>query len=93
LSDIVVDLHGPIHITLVGFIDSVHGRIRTIFVNVPDAPVTKFVLEMKGGKKGLLVNSVNLCKGKHRAIVEMDGQNGKVHDFNPVVKAKCGGKK
>ena len=31
--------------------------IRTTFESVPDAPVTKFVLEMKGGKKGLLVNS------------------------------------
>lgn len=48
---------------------------------------------MKGGKKGLLVNSQNLCRGKHRAIVKMDGQNGKRHEFNPVVKAKCGGKK
>ena len=37
-----------------GRIDSVKGGIRTTFEGVPDAPVTKFVLSMQGGKKGLL---------------------------------------
>ena len=51
----------PIEST-VGRIDSVKGGIRNTFDSVPDAPVTKFVLEMQGGKKGLLVNSRNICK-------------------------------
>jgi len=49
---------------------------------------------MKGGKKGLLVNSTNLCKGTNKAISEFTGQNGKIYDTNPVLKAQCkGGKK
>jgi hypothetical protein len=44
---------------------------------------------MQGGSKGLLVNSTNLCKGKHRAIVNFTGHNGKIHDFTPAVRAKC----
>jgi hypothetical protein len=44
---------------------------------------------MQGAKKGLLVNSVNLCAQKNLATVKMKGQNGKDHDFNPSVKANC----
>jgi len=95
LPDLVAALHsGKVDINLDGRIDSVrNGRIRNTFEAVPDAPVTKFTLEMQGGKKGLLVNSRNICRGKNRAIATFIGQNGKRHEFNPLVKAKCGGKK
>jgi hypothetical protein len=94
LPDLVAALHSSkADINLVGRIDSLNGRIRNTFEQVPDAPVTKFTLEMQGGQKGLIVNSTNICKGKHRAIANFTGQNGKLHDFEPLVKAKCGGKK
>lgn len=93
LPDMVVDLQGQVEVHLVGRIDSVKGRIRTTFESVPDAPVSKFVLQMQGGKKGLIVNSRNLCKSKSRATVRMTGQNGRVHNSRPVVKAECGKKK
>ena len=90
LPDLVARLRsGKIEIHLVGRIDSPDGRIRSTFEAVPDAPVSKFVLTMQGGKKGLLENSTNLCARSHRAIVEFDGQNGKAHDFSPVVKPQC----
>jgi hypothetical protein len=44
---------------------------------------------MKGGKKSLLVNSRNICKSTNKATVNMDGQNGKLHDFRPVLKNSC----
>ncbi len=92
LPDLVAALHnGQINIDLVGRIDSVKGgRIRNTFESVPDAPVTSFTLEMQGGKKGLLVNSTNLCKGTNRAISEFTGQNGKHYNTKPVLQAKCG---
>jgi len=95
LPDLVAALHnGQINIDLDGRIDSVKGgRIRNTFESVPDAPVTKFTLEMRGGKKGLLVNSTNLCKTKNRATAAFTGQNGKLHNFKPVVKPQCGKKK
>lgn len=93
LPDLVAALGSrKVDINLVGRIDSLNGRIRNTFEMVPDAPVTKFTLEMQGGQKGLIVNSVNICKGKHRAIADFKGQNGRRHLFNPIVKAKCGGK-
>ncbi|HWO83223.1 MAG TPA: hypothetical protein VNM38_05465 [Solirubrobacterales bacterium] len=95
LPDMVAALHSPkADINLVGRIDSTkQGGIRSTFEGVPDAPVSKFILQMQGGKKGLIVNSEDICKAKHRAIAAFKGQNGKRHEFNPVVKTKCGGKK
>ncbi len=91
LPDLVASLHHEkITVDVVGRIDSLKGRIRNTFEAVPDAPVSKFVLTMQGGKKGLIVNSANLCKGKHKAISEFTGQNGELSNTKPVVKAKCG---
>jgi hypothetical protein len=91
LPDLVVALHSDrININLHGRIDSFGGgRIRTTFEEVPDAPVTRFVLTMQGGKKGLLINSTNICKGKQRAIVAFDGQNGRRSVTNPAIKPTC----
>jgi hypothetical protein len=98
LPDVVADLNGQIHVVLVGFVDSVHhkgseeSRIRNTFAVVPDAPVSKFVLQLNGGKtKGLLVNSQNLCAPgvSHKAIAKFSAQNGKVHNFDPLVGNGC----
>jgi hypothetical protein len=78
LPDLLVDLRGQVEIYLRGVIGSGStGGLKTVFRTVPDVPVSKFVLNMKGGKKSLLVNSQNLCTKKQRAIVNMKGQNGK----------------
>jgi hypothetical protein len=95
LPDLVVALHsGKIDINLVGRIDSIgNGRIRNTFAAVPDAPVSKFVLEMQGGRKGLLVNSANLCKSTERATAAFRAQNGRALNLRPILKARCGHKK
>jgi hypothetical protein len=93
LPDLVVSLNGQIDVDLVGRIDSVNAGIRTSFESVPDAPVSKFLLQMQGGKKSLLENSRNLCASTSKASVQMDAHNGRTNDFPSVVKAKgCKGK-
>jgi len=93
LPDLVVALHNSqVDFDLVGHVDSVKGRLRNTFEAAPDAPVSSFVLEMQGGKKGLFENSTNLCKGTHRAEANFTGQNGKSHDTRPALKVKCKGK-
>ena len=78
LPDLLVDLRGQVEIYLRGVIGSGStGGLKTVFRSVPDVPVSKFVLNMKGGKKSLLVNSTNTCAKPQRAIVNMKGQNGK----------------
>jgi hypothetical protein len=91
LPDLVADLKGQIHVTLVGFIDTAKsGGVRTRFADVPDAPVSKFVLSLKGGKKGLIENSENLCTFTPRAKVQMTGQNGKTANSNLKLGTSCG---
>jgi hypothetical protein len=94
LPDLVVALRGPEHlpieIELAGRTDSRKGALRNTFDLVPDAPVSRFTLELFGGNKGLVVNSRNLCGGTQRATVEMEGQNGRLRDFRPVVGNGCG---
>ncbi len=93
LPDLVAALRGPayqpLEIDLVGFIDSKGGGLRSRFEAVPDAPVSKFELSMQGGKKGLLVNSTNLCTAANRAAVKMRGQNGAADDFGLAVGNDC----
>ena len=48
------------------------------------------MLQMQGGKKGLLENSANLCAKPNRASVQMEGQNGKSADQRPVLTNSCG---
>ncbi|MBS1845539.1 MAG: hypothetical protein JST53_14070 [Actinobacteria bacterium] len=90
LPDLVASLHGQIDISLVGYIDSVHGRIRTRFQHVPDAPISKFSLTMKGGGKSLLRNSASLCRGKHLAAARFVGHNGAERELRVGLQARCG---
>jgi hypothetical protein len=89
LPDLVVALNGQIDVDLVGRIDSKNGGIRTTFDEVPDAPVSKFTLRMKGGAKSLLENSRNLCNSTNKATVQMDAQNGKAFDSSPQLSNDC----
>jgi hypothetical protein len=90
LPDLVADLNGQIHVDLVGWIDSVHGGMRTRFMSVPDAPVSTFMLTMQGGHKGLLQNSTNVCKGTHRAVANFDAHSGAAADLRPaLLDGKC----
>ena len=92
LPDVVADLEGLFHIVLVGEVDSVKGRIRTTFEGVPDAPVSKFTLNLKGGKQGLLVNNRSLCAKALKADVKLGAQNGRVQSTRNVVGTSCKGK-
>jgi hypothetical protein len=95
LPDLVAALHGPpsqpVAVAVVGRVDSVKGGIRTTFEGVPDLPVSKFVLSMKGGRKGLLQNSTDICAGTHKATALFEGQNAKTAELSPQLRnGKCG---
>jgi len=77
LPNLVADLRGQVNIQLRGIISSKRGGLKTVFPMVPDVPVKKFILNMQGGKKSLLVNSTNTCKSKQTAVLNLGGQNGK----------------
>ena len=90
LPDLVAALKGPVAFNLVGRIDSKNKGIRNTFESPPDVPVSKFILYMKGGQKGLLVNSRNICNQTYRSNANMRGQNGRKTTLKPVLKnSRC----
>lgn len=92
LPDLVADLHGGglgLRIEVVGHIDSVHGGLRGTFEGIPDAPVSRFVLTLKGGKQGLLVNSENTCAAPIHADAVFVGQNQIGDHTRPRVEVNC----
>lgn len=90
LPDLVVALKGQIEFDAVAHVDSVNGGVRATFESVPDAPVSKFVVNMKGGKKGLFVNSRNICRGNPRASAKFTAHNGRRRTLHPRLAASCG---
>jgi hypothetical protein len=91
LPALVAELNGQIRVLLVGKVDSGPNKgIRSTFGAVPDAPVSRFVLQMKGGPKySLLENSENLCQKPQRAIANFKAQNGRVDLYHPKIQVKC----
>jgi hypothetical protein len=94
LPDLVAVVRGPdahpVEVNSVGRVDSVNGGIRATFQAFPDVPLSKAVVRMQGGKKGLFVNSRDICRFPGRAKVAFGGQNGKQLVLHPLLKADCG---
>ena len=94
LPDLVADLAGPVR----------HRGLRPDRQRQRSGPAghaskpsptrrsREFVLELAGGKKGLLVNSENLCKAEGRPKQTMVGQNGAVVNRKAKLQAACGSK-
>jgi hypothetical protein len=95
LPMLIVALRGEISINLRGESDVKGAKLVNTFASVPDAPISQFNLNIAGGKNGILAVTrtrrakINLCKGKHIAETDMDGQNGKQHDFDVRMKTPC----
>jgi hypothetical protein len=93
LPDLVAVLEGPaslpVRVEVAGRVDSINGGIRNSFEFVPDAPVTQAVFNFAGGKKGLLVNSTDLCARAHRVTAKLAAQNGRKLTLRPLLKARC----
>jgi len=90
LPDLVFVLRGHgVEVDVAGRIDSNKGGIRGTFPTIPDAPVSKFVLKMRGGKHGVLVNAANLCKETQLASARFTGHANRGWRLHPALKAKC----
>ena len=55
----------------------------------PDIPISKLVLGVAGGRRGLLVNSVDLCERSERLRVRLRGQNGKRRALRMPLRGHC----
>jgi hypothetical protein len=77
LPDLLVDLKGQVDVRLRGATKTTHGRLRNTFDMVPDVPVSKFALTIFGGKRGVLLTSSDLCRGRQTLKASLKAQNGR----------------
>jgi hypothetical protein len=82
LPDLAAVLDGEIRVVLQGEVSTLRtggkARLQNTFRVVPDAPVSRFELTMRGGaKRGLLVNSTDLCRSKEKGLATFIGQNNR----------------
>jgi hypothetical protein len=95
LPSLLVALRGEVAIDLRAQSAVENGRLVSTFPTVPDAPVSRFDLRLKGGKGGIIVvtrtaqRRFDVCRGRHVAQVEIDGHNGRRADFGVAVRKPC----
>lgn len=89
LPRIAASLDGELQIRLGGRIDSVRGRVRTSFDDLPDVPFSRVVVTFAGGRRGLLVNSGGVCDKRWRISAALAGQNGKRSVSRPLLRRHC----
>lgn len=77
LPDLLADLHGQVPVRLRGVISGKNARLKTVFEKTPDVAVDKFILTMKGGNRGLLINSRNLCARQTTGFLNLLAQNSR----------------
>jgi hypothetical protein len=78
LPDLVIALRGGgkgIKIDLAGKIDSFKGGLRGTFNTIPDAPVSKFVMTLRGGKHGTIQNSEDVCAATGQSTLRFSAHN------------------
>jgi hypothetical protein len=92
---LIADLHGALDVVLHGRLEQTkRGALRAGFEDLPDAPISKLSLELKGGKQGLLRNAANLCAAAPRATALLDAQSGASVERKPaLVSSGCKAKK
>jgi hypothetical protein len=93
LPDLAASLRGGgvgIRVELDGRIDSYKSGLRGTFTGIPDAPVSRFVLTLRGGKRGLLQNAADLCAKPRLGSARFVGHANRGVAWRPRIKSKCG---
>ena len=91
LPDLVFALRGEgFAVNLDGRIDSAKdGGLRATFAQAPDAPVSKFSVQIFGGKRGILESSEDLCRTPQRAAARFMGHANRGWVLGPPVGTPC----
>ena len=94
LPSLLIPLRGQIALDLRAQ-SSVNGaqQLVTTFSTIPDAPVSKFTLNITGGKSGLLVitgRGRSICTKPQTATSTLGAQSGKTEDSSIKLSTPCG---
>jgi hypothetical protein len=89
LPDLLADLQiGQFHLLLHGHTAAPGGRLGVRFPALPDAPLTKAVFTLAGGRGGIFVNSETLCGRPGRAEASLGAHNGKRIRLRPLLRLR-----
>jgi len=93
LPTLLIPLRGQLALDLRAS-TSVNGKAQlvTTFSTIPDAAVSKFTLNITGGKKGILVitgRGKTICHSKQVASTTLTGQSGKSTSPNVTLTTPC----
>jgi hypothetical protein len=79
LPTLLVKLNGEVRINLRGTTEVRRGALVSLFSSVPDAPVSRFDIRLKGGKGGVLAATgrPKICGRRQIGIAKVLGHNGK----------------
>jgi hypothetical protein len=80
LPSLLVKLNGEVRINLRATTDVKGGHLTSTFAAVPDAPVNRFDLTLKGGKGGVLAatgRKSGICARANFSVNRIVGHNGK----------------
>jgi hypothetical protein len=90
LPDLTADLADSVDLNLHGHLTTPHGRIRASFDSLPDLPISHLRLVLKGGFRGILVNSEGLCRRRAPlARASFVGHNSKQRRIRPRAEVQC----
>ena len=95
LPTLLVALRGEVALNLRATTAVQNNRLVSKFTTVPDAPVSRFELALKGGKRGILVvtSRRSLCQVKQVADIAIGGQNGKKVSGGHPMASPCPGRR
>lgn len=67
---------GQLSFDVDGRVTAASGRVGVNLESIPDIPLTEAVLNLPGGRKGLIVNSGSLCGSPRRVSASFTAHNG-----------------
>jgi hypothetical protein len=89
LPDLAASLVGSVDLNLHGHLTTPHSRIRASFDSLPDIPLSHLHLVLKGGFRGILVNSEGLCRRAPLLGARFAGHNGRVRLMRSRATVAC----
>jgi hypothetical protein len=66
------------------------GRLGVSLVSLPDVPLSRAVLTLPGGRRGIVVNSESLCAGRRYAVARFSAHSGKQRRLRVPVRLGAG---
>jgi hypothetical protein len=91
LPTLVMDLHGLLDLQLQAKSSFRNGRLVATIDGVPDVPLSRFALELRGGKGALLKAGTDLCKARPQVDATFLAQSGAQATSKATAEVPCNG--